>query len=370
MCHTPLTIKKTVIVFCLGFGLQAQAYDFYESAQWAGQSLETIQLKKSEAPTPLTALKKGAQGIEFNKLVNLLKERGFLEKEKEFKVFDSRIEQAVKDAQHFHKLDKDGLADKQLYFALTLDKEKALKLSEQLNGSLAKLSAAVASNPTQRYIIVNIPSFSLKALEGHEVVFESKVVVGKPSKQTPLGKMSLTGIKYNPDWSPPPSIMKKNLLPSLEGDGQWIEKHGLIAINRDSGEEISSSEVTVADVLDGSVKFYQPAGATNALGQLKFETDSKDNIYLHDTNERQIFSKAMRAGSSGCVRVQEWSQLAAWAGHQTEEAIDKKISTGKTFWEKVPPIPVYVTYNQMDVIGGNMVFYPDIYNINEKLKGR
>ena len=44
--------------------------------------------------------------------------------------------------------------------------------------------------------------------------------------------------------------------------------------------------------------------------EIEFETDNKDNIYLHDTNQRYLFGQNDRSLSLGCVRVQDWPRLA------------------------------------------------------------
>ena len=54
----------------------------------------------------------------------------------------------------------------------------------------------------------------------------------------------------------------------------------------------------------------QASGDDNALGILKFNFSNPFSVYLHDTNQRYLFKNAARALSHGCVRVQQWQELA------------------------------------------------------------
>lgn len=181
-----------------------------------------------------------------------------------------------------------------------------------------------ASIPSQgKYILVNVPSFELIALQDGVPVLRSRVVVGQPRTGTPEMLSSMLAVQFNPSWTPTPSM---------------IRSEGLR---------------------------YMPPGPRNPLGRVMFDLDNDEFIYLHDTNERALFNRAQRALSHGCIRVEQARALAAWALGVPEQEIDAMIARGTTY--SVPlteAIPVSLAYHtQFPDESGQIVSYPDIYGI-------
>ena len=108
---------------------------------------------------------------------------------------------------------------------------------------------------------------------------------------------------------------------------------------------------------------YMPPGPQNPLGRVMFDLDNEEFIYLHDTNERALFSRAQRALSHGCIRVEQARALAAWALGVSEQEIDAMISQGTTYSVPLPEvIPVSLAYyTRFPDETGQIVAYPDIY---------
>lgn len=316
----------------------------------------------SEARVPAKALKKGAKGEEVKTLCEALLLRGFIEgcDAGASMELGPQMSKAVLAAQKSYGLVADGLADAQLYNALRMSAGERAELIGGLIAQWGEIEEQARQMGASRYIVVNIPSFEAKAVGGGEVRMSTPVVVGKPGRQTPVGVMNLTALKFNPNWTPPPTILKKDVYPRMKSGGSWIEKHGLVLLDRE-GNEVEWRGLSVADLRENGYRFVQPPGPSNALGQMKFETDSKEDIYLHDTNERSLFNQAMRARSSGCVRVKEWRDLASWAAAEKAASIEKKLATEKTFFQKTERIPVFVTYQLADFQNGRSTVYPDIY---------
>lgn len=172
-----------------------------------------------------------------------------------------------------------------------------------------------------RFILVNIPAFQLIAIENGRPVLQSRVIVGRPITPTPELLSPLYAVRVNPSWTPTPAMVRK------EGARP------------------------------------APPGPGNPLGQILFELDNDDLIYLHDTNDKSLFDRADRALSHGCVRVQRARALAAWALGKSEGDVAQMIAGGAT--RSVPlsaPIPVLLTYRTRFPDGdGEMKTYPDIY---------
>jgi murein L,D-transpeptidase YcbB/YkuD len=154
-----------------------------------------------------------------------------------------------------------------------------------------------------KFILVNIPSFELIALQDGVPALRSRVVVGKPAAPTPELLSSMFAVRFNPAWTPTPMM---------------IRNEGL---------------------------HYMPPGPQNPLGRMMFDLDNDEFIYLHDTNEKALFNRAQRALSHGCVRVEQARALAAWSLGVSEEEIDAMISRGTTYSVPLPEIiPVSLVY--------------------------
>jgi hypothetical protein len=172
-----------------------------------------------------------------------------------------------------------------------------------------------------KFILVNIPSYELIAFQDGAPVLRSKVVVGAAGTSTPELLSNMYAIKYNPDWTPTPSIVR--------------------------------NEASV----------YIPSGPRSPLGRLKLELDNDQAIYLHDTPQKSYFGRDKRALSHGCVRVQQIRELAAWADGVSVDEIDRKIRTGRMYTERLPEeIPVYIGYfTRFPDEFNQPVNHPDVY---------
>lgn len=229
-----------------------------------------------------------------------------------------------------------AIAAAQADYGLIVDGKAGAYLRENLNANPLSTSAefdawrqtvdAAARDAWEkgyrRVVFVNIPSFTLHAIDlwTGETALESRVIIGMPTRKTPRFTTHIVGLKYNPDWSPPPSLQARG-------------------------------------------RHYMPPGVKNPLGLLRFSTDNDRNIYLHDTDEHEIFEDTNRARSSGCIRVQSWKALAAWASEQSEEDIDAEVATRRTHNASIDPVLVITTYSLVDVVDGRAGRYVDIYGL-------
>jgi len=129
-------------------------------------------------------------------------------------------------------------------------------------------------------------------------------------------------------------------------------------------------------------RVVQGSGDANALGIIKFVFDNKYSVYLHDTNQRYLFSNAMRSLSHGCVRVQEWEKLARYftyidslnlpEGDTLRYTFDsvKTLLAEKTN-RRLPiktPVKVYFNYFSCEGKDGKIKFYDDIYGDDKALR--
>src|SRR4029077_8992192 len=116
-----------------------------------------------------------------------------------------------------------------------------------------------------------------------------KIVDGKPATPSPIMSAEMKYITVNPVWNVPPSIVANEYLPLLRQDSTILARMGL----------------NVTRNPDGTIHVSQPPGPNNALGQLRFNFPNKFLVYQHDSNEKYLFARTMRASSHGCMRVED-----------------------------------------------------------------
>jgi murein L,D-transpeptidase YcbB/YkuD len=226
----------------------------------------------------------------------------------------------------------------------------------------------------QDYIVVNIPTMNFSMMRSSQEVMAMNVVVGKPSRQTPILNAMMSNVVINPPWGVPPTIAKNDVLPGLLRSGEaYLRKKGLDAYDH-KGNKVSASTITASNYK--RYMFRQPPGRSNALGYVKFNFPNKWDIYMHDTPHREDFDKFDRARSSGCVRLQRPQELAIYILDEKEnknfqqEKLDSLIRTRKTKYELLKDkIPVHIVYFTawQDASGEHVRFARDFYKKDAKL---
>jgi murein L,D-transpeptidase YcbB/YkuD len=197
-----------------------------------------------------------------------------------------------------------------------------------------------------KYIIVNVPGFHATLVENGVNRWKQRAIAGATRTPTPQLSAMAVGVMLNPSWEVPPSIT----------------------------HEVSGKKGFVPVMKDGKlIRWSQPPGPTNALGQIKFVMYNPQNIYLHDTNARSRFSSRMRALSHGCIRTEHIMDLATEllgddGGTWTPEKIQAQLATGKTKQANfVKPLPVYIVYFSAAALNdGKIVDYQDLYGRDGK----
>lgn len=278
---------------------------------------------------------------------------------------DNALAAALVDFQRINGLKETGSLDKSTVAKLSMSREDRLV---RLRYTLAAETAQPIDRTVPRLVIVNIPSYKLRAFESGQLALSSNVVVGRPKRPTPELSVFMKAVKYNPTWTPPPTIIKEDLIPLFGRDPSAVTRKGLVVLDR-GGRQIppdAIGPISAAGFHAAGYRMYQPAGDSNALGKLKFEITDTPSVYLHDTNHRNDFGKPVRALSSGCVRVHQYRPLAAWLMGLSEDEIQKRINRRRTVVEPSPQIPIYLVYRPAEAIDGHVVYYSDIYG---KLNG-
>lgn len=232
----------------------------------------------------------------------------------------------------------------------------------------------------ESYVWVNIPGFYLQLWNHDTVVFQSKVIVGKPTTQTPTLYSEISNMVIFPNWTIPESIIKKEILPALKKDPGYLVKKGFSLVD-EKGNEVNPYTVDWSRYKRGIPwKIVQGSGDDNALGIFKFNFYNPYSVYLHDTNQRYLFGNSNRALSHGCVRVQKWESLAFFIA-STDSLATKRghpaynIDSLKTWIAKKSRktvmikerLPLFIEYFTCVAKNDGITFYNDIYGDDQAL---
>jgi murein L,D-transpeptidase YcbB/YkuD len=205
---------------------------------------------------------------------------------------------------------------------------------------------------SKEYIMVNIPSYYLYLRRDGKIIFDSPVVVGKAMNKTVIFSGNMSYIVFSPYWNIPTSIINKEIKPGMAKNRNYLAKHNMEWNN-------------------GRVR--QKPGNSNSLGLVKFIFPNSNNIYLHDTPSKGLFTNEDRAYSHGCIRVGKPRELAIkllendknWTAAKIDAAMHKGKENSYVLKNKVP---VYIGYFTALVKDDDQIyFYKDVYDRDERL---
>ena len=261
--------------------------------------------------------------------------------------FDFYTEKAVKRFQASNGLTPTGVVDKRTVAALNVPAAARLR---QLRANLARLQEFARSMP-KKYVVVNIPSAQIEAVENDRVVSRHSGVVGKIDRQTPLLRSAIHELNFNPVWTLPPTVIDKDLIPKGQDmqrrNQDVLAKYGIDAYDG-NGRKLDSAKIDWSGGTTKNLMFKQQPGKENPLGFLKINFHNNYSVYMHDTPSETMFGRNFRAASSGCVRVQGIEQLAAWLladnGWSADHIAELKKTGERQNVNLKRPVPLYFVY--------------------------
>jgi murein L,D-transpeptidase YcbB/YkuD len=273
-------------------------------------------------------------------------------------LFDSTVERALRAWQRDHVLPETGLADRATIRALSVP---ARHRASQVRYALQRADAQVhAASPTR--VRVNIPAFEYTLLVDGTETMRGRVIVGAPfggksGGMTPEMQGAVHTVVAHPTWTPTRNYLNERLFPEERRRPGTIARRGF---SRFRGS-------------DGQAWYTLPPGPENPLGRLVLRFNADSVYYLHDTPDKELFGRRVRAHSSGCVRVdgvEELARAVAQLGGADVDALDAALrDEGRTKMLTVPrPVPVVVEYVTADVGPERRVrYHPDIYRLEPTL---
>ncbi|ABI38905.1 Peptidoglycan-binding domain 1 protein [Shewanella sp. MR-4] len=261
-------------------------------------------------------------------------------------LYNDELVAAIKVFQTQHGLQADGVIGKQTLYWLN---QSPYARAQLLAKNTLRQQIFTRTLPAS-YLVINVPAFELQFVEAGKVILNSKVIVGKASRPTPLLSSHISSVVVNPQWRVPRTIVRRDILPHIRQDGHYLQDRGFDVYDYDGARvEHSPQEWQELASSHFPYRLVQRPGAKNALGRYKFHFDNSFSVYLHGTSEPSLFKKTDRALSSGCIRVEKVEELARW--FQTHLVKDTRL------WDKLTPnttqsqwfalsdtMPVYTVY--------------------------
>jgi murein L,D-transpeptidase YcbB/YkuD len=278
--------------------------------------------------------------------------------------FDSFVQAAVKRFQLRHGIGATGVVAEETFTELNVPADTRLR---QLQTNIVRLRA-FSGNLGDRFVMVNIPAAAVETVENNTVYSHHVAGVGKIDRQSPIMQAKATEINFNPFWTVPPSLIKKDLIPKMQADPDYLTEEKIRVFNKE-GQEVSPQSINWNSNDATNYKYRQDTGADiNSLGFVRVNIPNPYGVYMHDTPSKGIFGDDFRFVSSGCVRVQDVRDYVAWLLKDNpgwgRDQIDEVIRSGaRTDVKLTTPVNVYWVYvTAWATPDGIVQFRDDIYN--------
>jgi murein L,D-transpeptidase YcbB/YkuD len=233
----------------------------------------------------------------------------------------------------------------------------------------------------ERYVDVNIPAAAVEAVEDGQATRRYTAIVGDPRHPSPEITAKIVSIDLNPTWTVPASIVKKEVVPKLRRDPNYLSREQIRVLDG-RGHEIDPRQVRwLSKPRAARFTFRQDPGVKNSLGLIRISMPNNHDVYMHDTPKKNLFARAYRFLSHGCVRVDGVYDLAAWilegsasspSGHWDEATLRQNADKGQA--EKIRllrPVPVVWAYmTGWASADGTVHFRRDIYGMDKQTRIR
>jgi L,D-transpeptidase YcbB len=282
-------------------------------------------------------------------------------------VYDAPLQAAVKRFQAYNGLGQDGVVGESTRDALNVS---ATQRVSQIIANMERWRW-MPDDLGERYVMVNIPGYSLRALDKGEVALRMPVIVGSTERPTPVFSHRITHLVFNPTWTIPPTVARNDILPKLMRNPAYLKEHDikLFDTSAPGARPVDPHTVNWREIGSRITRYRmrQDPGPKNSLGRIKFMFPNDFDVYLHDTPAREKFAQVERSLSSGCVRVGDPAALTTflmsgmddWPAERRQQV--QEAGDTKTVWLR-QSVPVHLTYQTVFFDeAGKIQFREDVY---------
>lgn len=323
------------------------------------------------ATVPMRKMEPGDTGPAVIALRDRLVRMGYLRRGLSAR-YDKALERAVRAFQQDHGLEPDGVAGKGTIAEINLS------ATERMKSVLVALERERwLGERGRKYVLVNQPDFTARIIDDGRETFRTRTVIGKNvhDRRSPEFSDEMEHMIINPSWHVPRSIIVKEYLPKLQ---QNPNAAGHLIITDVRGQQVDrgSMDFTRFTARNFPFDMRQPPGARNALGRVKFMFPNKHNVYLHDTPEKHLFKREVRAYSHGCIRLADpfdfaYALLAEEVGRIDDPVgfFQSTLKTGReTQVDLDRHLPVHIIYRTaFTKPRGGLEFRRDVYGRDAKI---
>ena len=277
--------------------------------------------------------------------------------------FDNYVEAGVKRFQARNGLGQTGIVGTETTTALNIPADLREK---QLETNLIRLKS-FSGDLGQRFVMANIPAASVETVENGVVYSHHAAGVGRIDRQSPVMQTKAIDINFNPYWTVPASIIRKDLIPKMQADAHYLDDNHIRVFNKDE-QQVPSSSINWHSMDAVNYRFREDPGINNSLGVVRININNPYGVYMHDTPTKGVFGDDFRFVSSGCIRVQNVRDYVAWLLKDNpgwdRDKIDAAIASGQRVDVKLAnPVPVYWVYiTAWATPDGVVQFRDDIYH--------
>jgi L,D-transpeptidase YcbB len=290
-------------------------------------------------------------------------------------VYEGALVEGVKDYQARHGLESSGHLDAKTISELNTPLSDRVRQIQLTLERWRWLSHSFSSPP----IVVNLPEFRLRAMDDKgEVSLVKTVIVGKAfGHKSPVFEKEMKYVIFRPYWEVAPGIARNEIIPHIERDRDYVGKNRFEVVTAKETVVTDGhvSDEVLAELKAGKLHIRQKPGPKNSLGLVKLIFPNSDDVYLHGTDEPELFANTVRDFSHGCIRVQKPGDLAAWALRNNPGWTLERVQATMNGTEEnvqvnlVTTIPVLIVYGTSAVDeAGQVYFFDDIYGYDAELE--
>lgn len=280
-------------------------------------------------------------------------------------IYDSYVEAGVRRFQARHGTSSTGTMTPPTVAAMNVPVDVRIR---QLEINVARLRNLVSGGMPNKYVVANIPAALVETVEGGVVHTRHAAGVGKIDRQSPLLNSKVVEINFNPFWTAPASVVKKDLIPKMQKEPDYLAENKIRIFNA-AGQEVPSSQINWFSDEATRYRFRQdPGGDLNSMGYVRINIPNQHGVYMHDTPSKGIFGDDFRFVSSGCIRLQNVRDYIEWLLKDTpgwsREQIDATFKSGERIDARLAqPVPIHWIYMTAWATPDGLVqFRDDIYN--------